>query len=122
MITGFNPFGGSDPTGLALDALGPPPSNEFGFRGVKVNKKGSAKLTVKVAGPGELKLARTGSLKGTHTWAEQSGEEKLTVKPRGKAKKRLNKRGKATVKAKVTYTPDGGTSDTKSKSIKLVKR
>ena len=40
LITGFNPFGGSDPTGLALDALGPPPSNEFGFRGVKVNKNG----------------------------------------------------------------------------------
>ena len=40
LITGFNPFGGSDPTGLALDALGPPPSNEFGFRGVKVSKKG----------------------------------------------------------------------------------
>ena len=67
LITGFNPFGGSDPTGLALDALGLPPSNEFGFRGVKVNKKkGSAKLTVKVAGPGELKLARTGSVKDTH--------------------------------------------------------
>ena len=42
LITGFNPFGGSDATGLALDALGPPPSNEFGVRGVKVNKKGSA--------------------------------------------------------------------------------
>ena len=67
LITGFNPFGGSDATGLALDALGPPPSNEFGVRGVKVNKKGSAKLTVKVAGPGELKLARTASVKGTHS-------------------------------------------------------
>jgi hypothetical protein len=44
------------------------------------------------------------------------------VKPRGKAKKRLNKRGKAKVKAKVTYFPDCGTSDTKSKKIKLVKR
>ena len=64
LITGFNPFGGSDPTGLALTQAGPPPSNEFGVRGVKVNKKGSAKLTVKVAGPGELELAKTGSVKG----------------------------------------------------------
>ena len=122
LITGFNPFGGSDPTGLALDALGPPPSNEFGFRGVKVNKKGSAELTVKVAGPGELTLANTARVKGQRKRAAQSGKAKLTVKAKGKAKKRLNKRGKTTVKAKVTYTPDGGTSDTKSKTIKLVKR
>ena len=122
LITGFNPFGGSDPTGLALDALGPPPSNEFGFRGVKVNKKGSAKLTVKVAGPGELELAKTGSVKGQRKRAAQSGEAKLTVKAKGKARKRLDKRCKATVKAKVTYTPDGGASDTKSKNVKLVKR
>ena len=74
------------------------------------------------AGPGELKLAKTGSVKGQHKRAEQSGKPKLSVKARGKAKKRLNKRGKAKVKAKVTYTPDGGTSDTKSKKIKLVKR
>ena len=122
LITGFNPFGGSDATGLALDALGPPPSNEFGVRGVKVNKKGSAKLTIKVAGPGELELAKTGSVKGQRKRAAQSGKAKLTVKAKGKAKKRLNKRGKTTVKAKVTYTPDGGASDTKSKTIKLVKR
>ena len=44
------------------------------------------------------------------------------MKARGKAKKRLNKKGKAKVKAKVTYNPDGGPSDTKSKKIKLVKR
>ena len=118
----LHPFGGSDATGLALDALGPPPSNEFGVRGVKVNKKGSAKLTIKVAGPGELELAKTGSVKGQRKRAAQSGKAKLTVKAKRKAKKRLNKRGKTTVKAKVTYTPDGGASDTKSKTIKLVKR
>ena len=73
-------------------------------------------------GPGGLELARTASVKGQHERAEQSGKVKLTVKPRGKAKKRLNKRGKAKVKAKVTYTPDGGTADTKSKKIKLVKQ
>ena len=75
--------GGSDPTGAAGYA-GPPPSNEFGVRGVKVNKKGSAKLTVKV-GPGELELAKTGSVKG-HARAAQSGTAKLTVKAKGKAK------------------------------------
>ena len=90
---------------------------------MKLNKKrGSAKLTVKVAGPGKLKLAKTGSVKGDHERAKQSGKLKLSVKPRGKAKKRLNKKGKANVKAKITYDPDCGASDTKRKKIKLVKR
>ena len=42
--------------------------------------------------------------------------------PKGKAKTRLKKTGKTKVKAKITFTPDGGTSDTKCKKIKLVKR
>jgi hypothetical protein len=109
--------------GVAVDALGPPPSNTFHLsKATRNEKRGLAKLTVNVAGPGELKLAKTGSLKGQRERTEQSGREKLTIKPRGKAKMRLNKRGKAKVKAKVTYTPDGGTSDIKSKKIKLVKR
>ena len=109
--------------GMAVDALGPSPSNSFRFGGVKVNKKrGSAKLTVKVPGPGELKLAKTGSVKGKHKRAKESGNEKLSVKAKGKAKKKLNQKGKAKVKAKVTYIPDGGEPNTKSKKIKLMKR
>jgi virginiamycin B lyase len=120
-ITGTDARGG-----VAVDALGPPPgpppSNEFRLSKAKLNKKrGSAKLTVKVPGPGKLKLAETGSVKGQHKRADQC-EPKLPVKPRGKAKRRLNETGEAKVKAKVTYTPKGGASDTKSKTIKLVKR
>jgi hypothetical protein len=114
---------GSDCHGVAVDALGPPPSNEFRLGNAKRNKKrGSAKLTVNVAGPGELKLAKTKDVKGQRERAEQSGKLKLSVKAKGKTKKRLKKRGKAKVKAKVTYTPDGGASDIKRKNIKLVKR
>ena len=40
----------------------------------------------------------------------------LKVIPTGAAKKKLNKTGKAKVKLKVTYTPSGGTPNTKSKS------
>ena len=36
--------------------------------------------TSKVAGPGELKLAKTKDVKGQHTRAEQSGKAKLTMK------------------------------------------
>ena len=108
---------------VAVDALGPPPSNDFRFGGVRVNKKrGSAKLTVNVAGPGKLKLAKTGTTKRKHKRAKESGNEKLSVKAKGKAKKKLNQNGRARVKAKVTYIPDGGEPNTKSKKIKLVER
>ena len=124
-ITGTDARGG-----MAVDALGPspsnagpPPSNKIRLGKVKLNKKrGSAKLTVKVAGPGKVKLTKTGSVKGDHERAKQSGKLKLSVTPRGKAKKRLNKKGKANVEAKITFDPDCGASDTKRKRIKLVKR
>jgi hypothetical protein len=44
------------------------------------------------------------------------------VKTRGKAKKKLNRKGKAKVRANVTFTPTGGDPNTESKKIKLVKR
>jgi hypothetical protein len=51
-----------------------------------------------------------------------AGKEKLLVRSRGKARKRLNEAGKARVRAKVTFTPTGGESNTKSKRIGLRKR
>jgi hypothetical protein len=50
---------------------------------------------------------------------------KLTVKPTGMAKQKLNQTGKAKLRAAVTYTPDGGTPDspnTERKKIQLVKQ
>jgi hypothetical protein len=48
------------------------------------------------------------------------------VRPRGKAKQKLNRKGKAKVKAEVTYTPTGGNptivGNTDTKPVKLVKR
>jgi len=106
----------------------PPPNggctdNQFEFGKVKKNKKkGTAKLTVNVPCPGELDLAKTKKVKADDEVAEDEGDEKLTVKPRRKAKKRLNKKGKAKVKAEVTYTPDGGDPSTQTKKLKLKKR
>ena len=108
---------------MAVDALGPPPSNKFRLSNATRNeKRGSAKLTVKVAGPGELRLANTPGVRSAHERAAQSGTLKLTVKTKGNAKKRLSKRGKAKVRARVTYRPDGGASATKSTTVKLVRR
>ena len=46
---------------------------------------------------------------------------KLRIKPRGKAKAKLNRTGRATVKARVTFTPSGGAPASQSKKIRLQK-
>jgi hypothetical protein len=99
------------------------PSNGFSFGNVKKNnRKGTAKLTVEVPGSGELDLAKTKKVKADDEPGEDAGEEKLVIKPKGKAKKKLNAKGKAKVTANVTYAPDGGDPNTQSNKIKLVKR
>ena len=49
----------------------------------------------------------------------RAGNEKLVIKPKGKAKKKLNQTGKVKVKAEVTYTPTGGEPNTESKKVTL---
>ncbi|MGH2992472.1 MAG: hypothetical protein ACRDL1_02920 [Solirubrobacterales bacterium] len=99
------------------------PSNEFSFGKVKKNKrKGTAKLTVEVPGPGDLALTETDKVKGTEKEADAAGDEKLAIKPQGKAKRKLNRKGKGKVEAEVTYTPELGASNTDSKNVNLKKR
>lgn len=100
-----------------------PPSNDFNFGKVKKNRReGTAKLTVNVPGTGELALAKTKNLKADEDAVEAAGNDKLAIRPKGKAKKKLNENGEAKVNAAVTYTPAGGDPNTKSKTIKLVKQ
>ena len=100
------------------------PSNEFSFGEVNKNKKkGTAKLTVKnLPGPGELDLAKTKKVKADEEAVEAADKEKLSIEPKGKAKKKLNARGRAKVRTVVTYTPEGGEPNTESKKVKLKKR
>jgi hypothetical protein len=119
---------GTDIGAFEVQAPGEPPqpSNQFSFGKVKKNKrKGTAKLTVEIEdGPGELGLTKTKKVKADDEAVEGAGrtEEKLAIKPKGKARKKLGKKGKAKVKAEVTYTPDGGEPNTQSKKLKLKKR
>jgi hypothetical protein len=113
----------SDPiNGVAVDALF---SNEFGFGKVKKDeRKGTARLTVKVPGPGGFELRGNG-IKTASKDAPHAGKLKLAVKPTGTAKQKLNQAGEAKVRAAVTYTPDGGIPDspnTERKKIQLVKQ
>jgi len=99
------------------------PSNDFSFGKVKKNKKkGTAKLTVNVPGAGELELAQSKKVKHDDERAAAEAGVTLLVKPKGKARRKLGDNGKAKVKAEVTYTPDGGDPNTKSKRVKLARR
>ena len=114
-------------TGVEPTPPQPPPNgctdNEFEFAKAKKNrKKGTAKLPVGVPCAGEVELAKTKKVKADAEAAEAEGEVKLLVKSKGKARKRLNKRGKTKVKAEVTYTPDGGEPNTRTKKVKLKRR
>lgn len=94
--------------------------NDFSFGKLKRNrKKGTAKLTVNVPGAGDLKLAKSKQVKGDRERADSEGSVRLRVKAKGKTAEKLEDEGKAKVKAKVTYSPDGGDPRTKSKRVKL---
>jgi virginiamycin B lyase len=131
--TGVDPSfiaSGDSSCGVALDARSSPPptppsppSNDFSFGKVKKNrKKGTAKLTVIVPGPGEVDLAKNKKVKGAQDRSEAAGEMKIAIKPKRKAKRKLKTRGKVKVNAEVTYTPNGGHPNTQSKRIGLRKR
>ena len=135
---------GADKIGRVSGVEGPspppsnvqPPPNQFTIVKVKRNKrKGIAKVVVDIPGPGELELAKNMKVKPASKQPGSAGREKLKLKPRGKAKRKLSKRRlkrrlrcdgkpklKARVKAKVTYTPVGGTSRTKQRKLKLVRK
>jgi hypothetical protein len=98
----------------------PQPSNQFRIGKVKRNlKKGTARLTVTVPGPGTLELAGKGLVRRPARSA--TARAKLLIKAIGKAKQRLDRTGRVKVKAIITFTPTGGTPSTKRKGILLKK-
>lgn len=103
------------------------PASEFEIIRVKRNKrKGTAKITAMVPGAGELALAKTIKLKGASKSSTKAQKLKLKVRPRGKARRRLlragAKRAKLTARAKLTFTPVGGTASKQSRRIVLVRK
>jgi hypothetical protein len=107
----------------------PPPTggnytipNQFTFGKVKKNrKKGTATLPVKVPGAGVLRLLK-GSVSGKTDRPTREKTVFFTIKARGKAKRKLNRKGRLKVKLTVSFKPVGGTELTKTKTITLVKK
>ena len=85
----------------------------------KNKEKGTAQLPVEVPAPGGVALTQTKKVKAAEVRAEAAGEVQLTIKPTGRAKKKLAQHGKAKVKVEVTYTPDGGEPETQTATLKL---
>ena len=107
------------------------PSNKFSFGKAKQNVKlGIVILTVEVPGPGKLTLSGKGVAKQASPppgaviskTAKAAGPVKLKVKPKGATEAKLNARGRATVKVRVTFAPIGGAATTGQRSVMLNKR
>ena len=98
-------------------------SNAFSFGATtRKKKKGTATITTNAAGPGTFSLAGKG-LKGQQaTLGNTVGTVSLPVVATGKAKRKLKRQGKAKVNASVTFTPEGGSANTQSESVKLIKK
>ena len=99
------------------------PSNAFKFGRLKRNKaRGTAVLSVTVPGPGTIALAGKGIVAKPAKPIAAAGVVKLQIKAKGRARRKLDRVGKAKVTAKVTYTPTGGAANTQAKTAKLIKR
>jgi hypothetical protein len=121
--------GAENPCGVAVDSGPAPPSNQFSVGKVKKNRRnGTAKLTVSVPGPGALTLTGKGVVTqrpAASAFSRQvsaAGAVKMLVKPKGKAKRKLNRTGKVKVRVAITYTPTGGSPNSQSKRLALRKR
>jgi DNA-binding beta-propeller fold protein YncE len=98
-----------------------PSSNEFWFGGLKRNaKRGTAVLSVTVPGAGTLALDGKGIRKAIRQ-PQKAGPVRVPVKLVGRARRKLAHSGEATVGAKVTFQPTGGTALTKRKPLTLRK-
>ena len=97
------------------------PSNAFKFGKLKRNKrKGTAKLQVEVPGPGRLVL--TGKkVKKSSLDAKRAGTFALKIVPKSKLARQLKSKGAAHVSVKVAFTPSDGTTNTRTRSLKLIR-
>jgi hypothetical protein len=98
------------------------PSNQFTLGKVRNNRRrGTATVAATVPGPGVLSVSGKGvkaaAARGVTVTAP--GTVKLTIRARGKSKRRLATTGRAKVKPSITYTPADGDPNIEVKKVKL---
>jgi hypothetical protein len=133
---GVSPWadGDSGPIGQFQISL-EPTSNAFTVGNATRNqKKGTAQIPVTVPGPGMLTLngkgvkARTAGGPTARTSVASAGTVPLTIKPKGKTKKKLLRRHKAKVRLSITFLPNAdaghpaGDPSTQRAKVKLIRR
>jgi hypothetical protein len=96
------------------------PSNAFTLGEVSRNKKkGTATIKVEAPNPGDL--VATGKGVAGQASPTGPGSVELTIRAKGTRKKRLNRNGKLTLNAAITFTPSGGDPSTQFTKLKLKK-
>lgn len=84
-------------------------------------KKGTGTLLVTVSGSGTLTISGKGAKKVSRS-SHGSEVVKLPIKPVGKAKKSLVSSGKAKLRLKLKFVPDGGNGEQLTKKFMLIKK
>jgi hypothetical protein len=98
------------------------PSRSFSLGRFERNKiKGTAKLEVSLPGPGKVTV-RGKTVKAASKSALQFGPLRMPIAPKGKAKKKLEGGGTAKVGVTVDFDPTGGSTSSRSKTYKLVRK
>lgn len=116
----------------ATDAAGTPveaertiaigPSGEFSLGKLSRNKrKGTATLVVDVSSSGRIALSGKG-VRRTVRRVEVAKKVKLPIAPTSKSVKRLKAKGKAKVRLRIVFTPDGGSATAKPRTVVLIKK
>jgi hypothetical protein len=97
-------------------------SADFSFGKLSRNRrKGTARLAVILPGPGTLALNGKG-LVAKHLMVQAAGTVKLAIKAKGAAEHRLIGKGKAKLKASISFQPSGQSAVAKTRAIKLVRK
>jgi hypothetical protein len=109
------------------------PSSLFEFGRLKLHRKtGTATLSIAVPGPGTISMAGKQvvprGISGVPRVAREltrsvtaAGTVRLLIKGKRKVRNKLRRVGKATVSARVTFSPSGGLPATQVKKFKLRK-
>jgi len=105
------------------------PTSVFGFnpKNFYTVHKGKIILPIELPGPGGLKVSGKGiarlafaSKKGPRLLTvKEAGTRKLRIKLAAQLLRRIDSRGKAALKVRVTFTPVGGDPGTQTKKLKL---
>lgn len=123
--------GQSKTSSVAVDVKAPPPSPgpspappagkvEFG----KIKRAfHTGKLTLEVSAPGPGLLVVSGpQIRTIVRQVDAAAEERFSIRAKGKALRLLHRRGHVKVKVTISFTPSGGSTETTTRTITLVKK